>query len=85
MSSSPRDGGPAAVPKYQRIAAALRQELQGAAQGPGGRLPSERALAARYRVNRQTVRAALQQLRDDGLIVTERRGTRSAAPAPERA
>ncbi|MFD0718151.1 GntR family transcriptional regulator [Streptomyces globosus] len=82
MSSSPRDGGPAAVPKYQRIAAALRQELQGAAHGPGGRLPSERALAARYRVNRQTVRAALQQLRDDGLIVTERRGTRSAAPAP---
>ncbi|CAL9609876.1 hypothetical protein SUDANB120_05622 [Streptomyces sp. enrichment culture] len=82
MSSSPRVGGPAAVPKYQRIAAALRQELRDAAHGPGGRLPSERTLAARYRVNRQTVRAALQQLRDDGLIVTERRGTRSAGPGP---
>ncbi|MGW4683748.1 GntR family transcriptional regulator [Streptomyces sp. NPDC004244] len=82
MPSPSRDGGPAAVPKYQRIAAALRQELEAAVHGPDGRLPSERTLAARYRVNRQTVRAALQHLREDGLIVTERRGTRSALPAP---
>ncbi|MFK0258127.1 GntR family transcriptional regulator [Streptomyces sp. NPDC090445] len=82
MPSPSRGGGPAAVPKYQRIAAALRQELEDAVHGPGGRLPSERTLAASYRVNRQTVRAALQHLRDGGLIVTERRGTRSALPAP---
>ncbi|MFD0265156.1 GntR family transcriptional regulator [Streptomyces sp. NPDC127106] len=82
MPSPSRDGGPAALPKYLRIAAALRQELEDAAHGPGGRLPSERTLAAHYRVNRQTVRAALQHLREDGLIVTERRGTRSAFPAP---
>ncbi|WP_406186619.1 GntR family transcriptional regulator [Streptomyces sp. NBC_01006] len=80
MPSLTRDGGPAAaMPKYQRIAAALRRELERAAHTPGGRLPSERTLAARYQVNRQTVRAALQHLREDGLIVTERRGTRSAA------
>ncbi|MGW8781700.1 GntR family transcriptional regulator [Streptomyces sp. NPDC055796] len=80
MSSLTRDGGPAAaMPKYQRIAAALRHELERAAHAPGDRLPSERTLAARYQVNRQTVRAALQQLREDGLIVTGRRGTRSAA------
>ncbi|MGW7100970.1 GntR family transcriptional regulator [Streptomyces sp. NPDC054883] len=71
--------GPAAMPKYQRIAVALRQELARAARSPGGKLPSERSLAARYGVNRQTVRAALQQLRAEGLIVTGRRGTR---PAP---
>ncbi|MEU2390558.1 GntR family transcriptional regulator [Streptomyces sp. NPDC007369] len=82
MPSPSRDRGPAAIPKYQRIAAALRQELEDAVHGPGGRLPSERTLAARYRVNRQTVRAALQHLREDGLIVTERRGTRSALPLP---
>ncbi|WP_405699817.1 GntR family transcriptional regulator [Streptomyces sp. NBC_00069] len=81
MPSPSRDGGPAAVPKYQRIAAALRRELESAA-APGGRLPSERTLAARYQVNRQTVRAALQHLREDGLVVTERRGTRSAVEAP---
>ncbi|MFJ3173984.1 GntR family transcriptional regulator [Streptomyces roseus] len=79
MSSLMRDGGPAAaMPKYQRIAAALRSELERAAHTPGARLPSERTLAARYQVNRQTVRAALQHLREDGLIVTERRGTRPA-------
>ncbi|MFD2121566.1 GntR family transcriptional regulator [Streptomyces cirratus] len=71
--------GPAAMPKYQRIAAALRQELARGAHGPGGKLPSERSLAARYGVNRQTVRAALQQLREDGLVVTG-----GAAPAPHR-
>ncbi len=85
MPSPSRGGGPAATPKYQRIAAALRDELERAAQAPGGRLPSERSLAARYQVNRQTIRAALQHLREDGLVVTGRRGTRAVAaavPAP---
>ncbi|MGR4878457.1 GntR family transcriptional regulator [Streptomyces sp. LARHCF249] len=81
MSSLSRGGGPAAMPKYQRIAAALRDELERAAHAPGGRLPSERSLAARYQVNRQTIRAALQHLREDGLVVTGRRGTRAVAAA----
>ncbi|MEW2417285.1 GntR family transcriptional regulator [Streptomyces sp. NPDC046866] len=81
MPSPSRGGGPAAMPKYQWIAAALRRELRQAGAGPGGRLPSERALAARYGVNRQTVRAALRHLREEGLVVTERRGSRSAAAA----
>ncbi|MEU9038457.1 GntR family transcriptional regulator, partial [Streptomyces sp. NPDC048352] len=50
MPSPSRGGGPAAMPKYQRIAAQLRDELDRAAPTPGGRLPSERALAARYGV-----------------------------------
>ncbi|MFD7560526.1 GntR family transcriptional regulator [Streptomyces sp. NPDC059835] len=86
MPSPSRGGGSAAMPKYQRIAAALRHELDRTAHLPGARLPSERALAARYQVNRQTIRAALQHLREDGLVVTGRRGTRpaaaSGAPAP---
>lgn len=81
MPSPSRGGGPAAMPKYQRIAAALRRDLDRAAHTPGGRLPSERSLAARYQVNRQTIRAALQHLREDGLVVTGRRGTRPAVPA----
>ncbi|WP_302168622.1 winged helix-turn-helix domain-containing protein [Streptomyces sp. TBY4] len=83
MPSPSRGGGPAAMPKYQRIAAALRRELDLTALTPGARLPSERSLAARYEVNRQTIRAALQHLRQDGLVVTGRRGTRPAFPAPE--
>ncbi|MET7861586.1 GntR family transcriptional regulator, partial [Streptomyces sp. NPDC005318] len=78
MPSPSRGGGPAVVPKYQRIAAALRRDLEHAARIPGGRLPSERSLAARYQVNRQTIRAALQHLREDGLVVTGRRGSRPA-------
>ncbi|UQX04345.1 GntR family transcriptional regulator [Streptomyces sp. RerS4] len=81
MPSPSRGGGPAAMPKYQRIAAALREELDHADRTSAGRLPSERVLAARYGVNRQTVRAALQLLRADGLVVTGRRGTRSAGAA----
>ncbi|MER6256998.1 GntR family transcriptional regulator [Streptomyces sp. NPDC001584] len=81
MPSPSRGGGQAAMPKYQRIAAALRRDLDRAAHAPGGRLPSERSLAARYQVNRQTIRAALQYLREDGLVVTGRRGTRPAVPA----
>ncbi|MFG2230587.1 GntR family transcriptional regulator [Streptomyces sp. NPDC048723] len=81
MPSPSRGGGQAAMPKYQRIAAALRRDLDRAAHTPGGRLPSERSLAARYQVNRQTIRAALQYLREDGLVVTGRRGTRPAIPA----
>lgn len=82
MPSPSRGGGPAAMPKYQRIAAALRRELDLTALTPGARLPSERSLAARYEVNRQTIRAALQHLREDGLVVTGRRGTRPAFPVP---
>ncbi|MFD9301398.1 GntR family transcriptional regulator [Streptomyces sp. NPDC060048] len=83
MPSPSRGGGQAAMPKYQRIAAALRREIDHAALTPGARLPSERSLAARYQVNRQTVRAALQHLREDGLVVTGRRGTRTAPPPPQ--
>ncbi|MFD3696171.1 GntR family transcriptional regulator [Streptomyces sp. NPDC058646] len=79
MPSPSRGGGPAAMPKYQRIAAALRRDLDRTAHTAGGRLPSERSLAARYQVNRQTIRAALQHLREDGLVVTGRRGTRPVA------
>ncbi|MFF5705063.1 GntR family transcriptional regulator [Streptomyces sp. NPDC012794] len=84
MPSPSRGGRPAAMPKYQRIAAQLRDELDRAARTSGGRLPSERTLAARYEVNRQTVRAALQELRADGLVVTGRRGTRAAAAEARR-
>ncbi|MFJ6939782.1 GntR family transcriptional regulator [Streptomyces sp. NPDC101132] len=68
------------TPAYQRIAAALRAELGGSI-APGARLPAERALSVRFGANRQTVRAALQLLRAEGLVSTDRRGTYNAAAA----
>ncbi|MFG2872484.1 GntR family transcriptional regulator [Streptomyces sp. NPDC048338] len=77
----------ATVPLYLRVAGALRDDLADRHISPGSRLPSERSLAHRYHVNRQTVRSALQLLREEGLVVTDRRGTFAAgaghaAPAP---
>ncbi|MEU4269034.1 GntR family transcriptional regulator [Streptomyces sp. NPDC026092] len=73
----------AAVPLYLRVAAALREDLAGRHIAPGSRLPSERSLAHRYHVNRQTVRSALQLLREERLVVTDRRGTFAAGTGHE--
>ncbi|MFE6223169.1 GntR family transcriptional regulator [Streptomyces sp. NPDC057854] len=73
--AEPPDGE---VPRYLRVAAALRDDLVRRTLAPGGRLPSERSLAQRYHVNRQTVRSALQLLREERLVVTDRRGTFAA-------
>ncbi|MBT2441959.1 GntR family transcriptional regulator [Streptomyces sp. ISL-36] len=68
----------AVVPLYLKVAAALRSDLTDRRLAPGSRLPSERSLAHRYHVNRQTVRSALQLLREERLVVTDRRGTFAA-------
>ncbi|GAA4932131.1 GntR family transcriptional regulator [Streptomyces coeruleoprunus] len=70
---------PAGLPLYLQVAAALRDDLTQRRIAPGTRLPSERSLVNRFRVNRQTVRNALQLLREERLVVTERRGTFAAA------
>ncbi|MCT4357014.1 GntR family transcriptional regulator [Streptomyces sp. Je 1-79] len=73
----------AAVPLYLKVAAALRGDLAERRIDPGSRLPSERCLAHRYHVNRQTVRSALQLLREERLVVTDRRGTFAAGTGHE--
>ncbi|MET9379474.1 GntR family transcriptional regulator [Streptomyces sp. NPDC002992] len=69
----------AVVPLYLKVAAALRSDLADRRISPGSRLPSERSLAHRYHVNRQTVRNALHLLREERLVVTDRRGTFAAS------
>lgn len=69
---------PPALPLYLQVAAALRDDLTQRRIPPGTRLPSERSLVDRFKVNRQTVRSALRLLRDERLVVTERRGTYAA-------
>ncbi|MGX1885892.1 GntR family transcriptional regulator [Streptomyces sp. NPDC055287] len=70
------------VPLYRSLAHRLRADLEREQIPPGGRLPSERTLAALHRVNRQTVRQALQYLREQGIVSTDKSGTYvPAAPA----
>lgn len=53
--------------KYQQLAEILRSELT-ALSTPGGKLPTETELSLRYHMSRQTIRHALQQLRQEGMI-----------------
>ena len=60
----------APVRKHDRIAATLGHEITAGVHLPGTRLPGEQALAARFRVSRNTLRAALAVLTEQGLIET---------------
>ncbi|MGC3003203.1 GntR family transcriptional regulator [Streptomyces sp. G35A] len=73
----PLDEGP---PLYRRIATELLDELRDGTIPPGERLPGERQLAGHFGVSRETVRQALQVLRQDGLVATDRRGTHATLP-----
>lgn len=55
---------------YAQVADALRADIRAGRFGPGDRLPSERELVARFDVSAGSVRAALVQLRAEGLIVS---------------
>jgi len=56
--------------KHQRIAAELAREIRGGRFPNGTQLPGEHALADRFDVSRTTVRQALAELGDQGLIDT---------------
>jgi len=71
-------------PRYQRIANDLRSEILSGSLDIGAMLPTEMELCERYHVSRYTVRAALRQLREEGLVNMRRgSGTRVAANAPK--
>ncbi|MFI6035816.1 GntR family transcriptional regulator [Streptomyces sp. NPDC051315] len=67
-------------PMYWRIAKELLGELRDGTIPPGERLPGERQLAEHFGVSRVTVRQALEVLRRDGLVATDRRGTHASLP-----
>lgn len=54
--------------RFQRLAAELRERITLGDHGPRGELESEAELGKRYDVSRVTVRRALEQLRDEGLV-----------------
>jgi len=56
--------------RYLEVAEALREEIQTGRRRPGGLIDSEATLAGRYGVSRDTVRRALEHLRQDGLVAS---------------
>ena len=56
--------------KHERIASVLAREIRSGGVQQGAQLPGEVELAKRFSVSRNTVRAALAALSEDGLITT---------------
>ena len=73
-----------ALPLYRTVVEALRHEIVSGARAVGEKLPTEDALCGRFGVSRHTIREALRQLRDAGLVASRQgAGTtvaRRAAP-----
>ncbi|MGH3442926.1 MAG: GntR family transcriptional regulator, partial [Nitriliruptorales bacterium] len=61
----------ASGPLYRRLAAALRLAIQEGRLAGGAVLPPERRLADELNVSRSTVVAALEELKDEGLLAAQ--------------
>jgi DNA-binding GntR family transcriptional regulator len=74
----------ASPPRYQRVADDLTKRIASGKYPVGGYLPTEMELCRQYSISRHTVREALRQLRDAGLISRRRRvGTEVVARMPK--
>jgi GntR family transcriptional regulator len=73
--------GLATEARYKAIAADLTRKIRSGAYRPGEALPAQRELSASYGVTLMTLRQALQELSDEGLVVQQPgRGTYVAPP-----
>jgi GntR family transcriptional regulator len=71
-------------PLYERIAGAVRDQIEAGELEAHDPAPSERSLGERFGVSRMTARAALQALADEGYVYRNgRRGTFVAEPRLE--
>jgi GntR family transcriptional regulator len=77
-STDPQEAAPrqTRVPRYRTLYEALRQDIASGAMPVGEKLPSEDELCRKYEVSRHTVRSAMRDLAEDGLIAS-RQGSRS--------
>src|ERR1700684_2119052 len=57
-------------PMYRRIAEDLREGIESCGLRPGGQLPTEQQLIAKYAASRNTVRDAVRWLINRGLVET---------------
>lgn len=70
------------TPVWRAIANALRGDITEGRYRPGDKLPTEATLAARFGVNRHTVRHALSDLVEAGLVRTRRGSGAFVAAVP---
>jgi GntR family transcriptional regulator len=70
------------IPLYQQLAAILRERIRTGQLKHLDPLPSETTLEQEFEVSRDTVRRAIQELRDEGLVFTVRRRGTYVGPRP---
>jgi DNA-binding GntR family transcriptional regulator len=66
--------------RYQRVQDALAEEIARGRRTPGSRLPPERALAEHFGVSRVTLRRALAELAEAGIVARHPGGWTVAGP-----
>ncbi|MFI1367090.1 GntR family transcriptional regulator [Streptomyces griseochromogenes] len=67
---------------YLDVAVRLRKAIADGVFPPGSRLPSEHVLAQEYGVSRNTVRRAMEVLREDGLMASQQGARRTVLALP---
>ncbi|WP_327007605.1 GntR family transcriptional regulator [Dactylosporangium sp. NBC_01737] len=72
------------LPVYLQLASVLRQQITAGVHRPGAALPSEDGIGRVHGVGRMSVRRALDVLRHEGLITTERGRPAVIRTHPER-
>ena len=71
-----------AVPAYFQIETCIRTAMENGSFSPGDELPSEEEMAVLFKVNRLTVRRAVQELASKGLVLRSH-GRRSRVAMPK--
>lgn len=71
VTSTPPLQRGAGIALWRQITAALEQAIRAGLHRPGERLPTEAEYAARFRVNRHTIRRAMEELETRGLVRVE--------------
>jgi DNA-binding GntR family transcriptional regulator len=86
MALAPQRSEPAGqAPRYQQLSAMLAREIREGRYAIGSLLPAEPQLCERFSVSRHTVREAVRQLCDMGLVTRQQGiGTRVRASQPEK-
>jgi len=70
MAARPRFNPDSLVPLYVQAADYVQAQIAGGSLPVGGRLPSERDLAEEWGIAYQTVRRAMRELRERGLVAS---------------
>lgn len=66
----------AVLSAYKKIKQSICEQIKSGKYPPGGRIPTEREMCEIYGVSRITIRRALGELEDDGILIREQgRGT----------